>query len=171
MLSFDVENQSVRSKQRHEKDQKDRKKISKEFPKITTFFVSSAASSSSSSSSSQSPSGMYVELSMVKFMCGDNIEEAEDICAETIEIIQEALIKIEADSNFSIPQSQDADKKLSRISKYEYTQRKCIKSYLNIRVHHDMGKMEASIAVASVMFNKSPFKQTYRARAIREWAS
>jgi hypothetical protein len=36
------------------------------------------------------------------------------------------------------------------------------KSYLNFRVHHDMGKMDASLAVASVIFNKSPFKKTYR---------
>ena len=34
-----------------------------------------------------------------------------------------------------------------------------------------MGKVDASIAVASVMFNKSPYKQTYRARAIREWTA
>ena len=81
-------------------------------------------------------------------------------------------MKNEADSNFSIPQSQHADKKLSAmISKYEYSQRQCIKSYLHFRVHHDMGKIDASITVASVIFNKSPIKQTYRTRAIREWAA
>ena len=99
-------------------------------------------------------------------MSGLNIDEAEDAFAESMEVIQAALVKIEADFNFSIPQSHHADKKLSGISKYEYTQRQCIKSYLNFRVHHDMGKMDASIAVASVMFNKSPFKQTYRASSL-----
>ena len=75
------------------------------------------------------------------------------------------------DSSFSIPLSQFADKKLAEISKYEYTQRQCIKSYLNLRVNHDMGKVDASIAVASVIFNKSPYKQSYRARDIREWTA
>jgi len=161
--------ESKRSKQRHDKDHKDLKAISKEIPKINTFFVS--ATSSSSSSSQSSSGSMYEELSMDEIMRGINIEEAEDTFAETTEVIREALVKIEADSNFSIPQSQHADKKLSAISKYEYTQRQCIKSYLNFRVHHDMGKMDASVAVASVIFNKSPFKKTYRARVIREWAA
>ena len=161
--------ESKRSKQRHEKGCKDLKAISKEIPKITTFFV--ATTTSSSSSSSQSSGTTYEELSMDEIMSGLTIDEAEDAFAESMEVIQAALVKVEADSNFSIPQSHHADKKLSGISKYEYTQRQCIKSYLNFRVHHDMGKMDASVAVASVMFNKSPFKQTYRARAIREWAA
>ena len=95
---------------------------------------------------------------MDDIMLGKNIEEDEDCFVETLQIVQDALKTIEMDSSFSIPLSQFADKKLAEISKYEYTQRQCIKSYLNFRVNHDMGKVDASIAVASVIFNKSPSK-------------
>ena len=103
--------ESQRSKQRHEKSCKDLEAISKEIPKITTFFV--ATTSSSSSSSSQSSSTTYEELSMDEIMSGLNIDEAEDAFAESMEVIEAALVKIEADFNFSIPQSHHADKKLT----------------------------------------------------------
>ena len=85
--------------------------------------------------------------------------------------LEDALRSIEDDDKFSIPMSQLADKKMKGISKFEFTQRLCIKSYLNLRVRNNYGKMDASIATAATIFCKSPTKDSYRARAVREWAA
>ena len=70
----------------------------------------------------------------MQYMQGLNIEEAEETVLETEDILKDALLRIEADSKFYIPESRKADKKLSSLSKYEFVQRQCIKSYLNLRV-------------------------------------
>ena len=53
------------------------------------------------------------ELSIDNIMQGLNIEEAEETILETEDILKDALLRIEADSKFYIPESRKADKKLS----------------------------------------------------------
>ena len=60
---------------------------------------------------------------------------------------------------------------MEKMSKFEFIQRISIKSYLNYRVKYGYGKMDSSIATAAAIFSKSPFQDTYRAQAVREWAS
>ena len=166
--------ESKRSKQRHEKNSSEIIHLAVMKSKKLTSFYSPTTGSSNNSTLSSLPLHMEIEeLSMDKIMQGLNIEDAEGTVLETEDILKEALLSIEADSNFSIPESQKADKKLSSLSKYEFVQRRCIKSYLNLRVTQGMGKwtLRPPLLRLYVVFNKSASKQSYRARAIREWSA
>ena len=137
--------ESKRSKRLHKQTVRELQEAALTSKKITSFFESNGFTSSSSL-----PRNALDEVSMEDLMRGTVIEEVA--FAEREEDLQSALKKLEMDSNFCIPLSAKADKKLSEVPKYEFMQRLSIKSYLNFRVNHGLGKMEASIAVAAAMF-------------------
>jgi hypothetical protein len=101
----------------------------------------------------------------------DENEDNDNILSNDIELLTTALNTIEDDANFAVPLSHKADHKMNTMPKFEFIQRLSIKSYLNYRVKHSYGKMDASIATAAAIFNKSPFKDSYRARVVREWSA
>jgi transposase len=126
---------------------------------------------SSSSSSSFSASAFCPECSsdVDDSFSGERLH-SEQLDEDDPTILKQAYEKIKSTPEASIPLSSRANKKLSELTKYEHVQYLCIKSFLHRRVY-GLGKMAASIEVASVFFQASAQKDSYRAFAIREWAS
>ena len=93
---------------------------------------------------------------------GKHIEETD---ANMIE----ALHCLEENAESCIPTNLREEKLIADLSKYEFLQFVCIKSYFSKRFKGE-GKMKASSKVAQVIFNSSA-ENSYRARTIREWAN
>ena len=88
---------------------------------------------------------------------------------ETEETLLEALKSLEGNVQSCIPTNLRAEKKIEDLPKYEFIQFICIKSYFSKRLQ-GIGIMDASTQVAKVIFNTS-VDQSYRAKAIRNWAN
>ena len=80
-------------------------------------------------------------------------EDNDNILSNDIELLTTALNTIEDDANFAVPLSHKADHKMNTMPKFEFIQRLSIKSYLNYRVKHSYGKMDASIATAAAILS------------------
>jgi hypothetical protein len=138
--------QSVRAGQRKKEKDKKIKEAAKSTRKITSYF-------------------------------GDHGEERTvraDTDLEEMQKIELAIEKLNSDGLASQLKNATVEKSNRKITKWEYVQYLSILRYFQARYRkqsdgNHLGKMEASVDVAKIIFNK-PGEMSYKARCIRKWA-